>query len=170
MTTYFFFLRSTEVLLLGNNFYNANINGIESLVCKTCLFILLVKYENTYGEIFRTDQTIKTSNKCSFFSGGVFSLSLNSFPDDSCCRDYSFIGKKTCVGWKFLRRFWLFSVQQLPMFCTVLIDERGAVSFKDGWRTLVAIQSLPKDILLCKMLHRVTWIHYLQVLMLSLTV
>lgn len=59
-----------------------------------------------------------------------FSLSLNSFPDDSCCQDYSFIGKKTCVGWKFMRKFWSFSIQQLPMFCGVLIEKRGAVSFK----------------------------------------
>lgn len=59
-----------------------------------------------------------------------FSLSLKSFPDDSCCQDYSFIGKKTCVGWKFMRKFWSFSIQQLPMVCGVLIEKRGAVSFK----------------------------------------
>lgn len=77
-------------------------------------------------------QTIKASNKCGldfwvFFGEDFFSSSLNSFPHDSCCQDHSFIAKKTCVGWKFMRRFWSFWVQQLPMFCSVLIEELSVV-------------------------------------------
>lgn len=69
------------------------------------------------------------------------------------------------------------------MFCSMLHREESSCQFKEKteelWVQVVVtfqisgvcgeIQSLPKDIVSYEVLCRITWIHYLQVLMLSLT-
>lgn len=70
------------------------------------------------------------TNALFFLFESFFSSSLNLFPDDSCCHDYSFIGKKTWVGWRCIGDFGRFGFSSC--FCSVvcLIEKRVAVSWK----------------------------------------
>lgn len=73
---------------------------------------------------------LQTNTLFFFLFEGFFSSSLNLFPDDSCCQDNSFIGKKTCVRWRCIVDFGQFGFSSCLCSVVCFIEKRVAVSLK----------------------------------------